>query len=500
MAPSPRSSERRPRIARPRRLLETLSDERLGAAFKRGEDQAFAALYERHVPGLLAFSRQLLGSVQEAEDAVQHTMLAASNELLDGAADLHLRPWLYVVARNRCLSILRGPREEPLERAPVPITAGLSEQVQQSAELQAVLADLARLPEDQRTALVLAELGDLSHAEIAEVLGCGRERIKALVFQAREALMTMRRARDADCATVREQLATLTGGALRRRELRAHLRSCEGCRDYRSEVRRQRAAMALVLPVVPTDALREAVLGTIGVGGGGALVAFGAAGGGGATLATKAAATLAATGALVGGAVVATRDEPPQPAREAAAEQRTKPERTSVQPGVAAVEKDRSAALDKHDKPQRRERARQSQRRGNSPDRARGRNRSAAGSAGRTAGSETGPPASAPPAAAPAVGVDANRGNSGNNAGKGATASPGNTRSSTVSKGAQGALRSNPRSEGGGAAQPKRERGSAPDAPERPVKSVRGNQPGASSGNRKPDTPPGRTRKEEQSN
>ena len=55
-----------------------------------------------------------------------------------------------------------------------------------------LLGDLAGLPHDQRAALVLTELGDMSHDEIGDVLGCPREKVKALVFQARSSLIASR--------------------------------------------------------------------------------------------------------------------------------------------------------------------------------------------------------------------------------------------------------------------------------------------------------------------
>ena len=53
------------------------------------------------------------------------------------------------------------------------------------ADLRAIVADVERLPDEQRAALVLAELADLSHDEIAEVIGVRAGKVKALIHQAR---------------------------------------------------------------------------------------------------------------------------------------------------------------------------------------------------------------------------------------------------------------------------------------------------------------------------
>jgi hypothetical protein len=92
--------------------------------------------------------------------------------------------------------------------------------------------------------------------------------VKALVFQARESLASWRRARETPCIEIREQLATLRGAALKRATLRRHVARCEGCRQFEGEVRRQRAAMAALLPVIPTAGLKASVLGAAGVAAG----------------------------------------------------------------------------------------------------------------------------------------------------------------------------------------------------------------------------------------
>jgi RNA polymerase sigma factor (sigma-70 family) len=275
---------------------------------------AFEVLYDRHHRGILAFCRHMLRSADEAEDAVQHTFISAYNDLLrTGGRELRFKAWLYTIARNRCVSILRARREQVSDEIDVS-TDRLSDDVQQRADLQVLLADIAGLPDDQREALVLSEVGDLSHAEVAAVIGCEVPKVKSLVFQARSALIERRQGRDTPCEDIREQLATLKGGALRRSQLRHHLAACPGCRDYRDQVRRQREMLALALPVVPSLALRHNVLAAVGLGGGGA--AGGAGIGGGISVAAKSglakvgiAAVVAAGGA--GTAVVATTGHVP---------------------------------------------------------------------------------------------------------------------------------------------------------------------------------------------
>jgi RNA polymerase sigma factor (sigma-70 family) len=293
--------------ARSPRLLRLAGDDHLVELVRRGNEAAFEAIYDRHHRPILSFCRHMLAGRDDAEDAVQHTFLSAYRDLTTSDKAIELRPWLFTIARNRCLSMLRARREQAGIEDLEPATEGLAAEVQQREDLRELLGDLRRLPDEQRAALVLSELGALGHDEIAQVLDCPKDKVKALVFQARSSLQASKQARETPCEQIREELATRRGGALRRSHLRRHLRDCSGCREFRSEVERQRKAIAAVLPVVPTVALKQGVLagalgGAAGGAGGGLL-----AGGLGVVatkgLAAKAVAVLAVAGAGTAGTV-----------------------------------------------------------------------------------------------------------------------------------------------------------------------------------------------------
>jgi RNA polymerase sigma factor (sigma-70 family) len=255
----------------PAALLRLASDQRLVEQVRAGSERAFEALFDRHHRPVLAFCRHMLGSKEEAEDCVQLTFLAAYRDIRRREPPAALRPWLYAIARHRCLAALRARRERPLAEVTLPATDRLAAEVSTRDDLRAILADVAQLPDDQRAALVLAELGDVSHEEIGRILMCPRETVKALVFQARSSLVASRVARETPCADIREQLANLRGGALRRTALRRHLRDCPACSAFRDQVRVQRRALRLLVPVVPGVGLKRMVLDAVfGSGAGGA--------------------------------------------------------------------------------------------------------------------------------------------------------------------------------------------------------------------------------------
>src|SRR4051812_44167497 len=173
------------RVRLPKAVLRLASDETLVGQLRAGSDAAFEVLFDRHHGHLLAFCRHMLGSRAEAEDVVQDTFLSAYRDIAGSSKPIVLRPWLYTIARHRCVSILRARREQPVEALPERPTSSLAADVAVRDDLRALLADIGRLPEAQRAALVLSELGELSHQEIASVVGCPHQKVRALVFQAR---------------------------------------------------------------------------------------------------------------------------------------------------------------------------------------------------------------------------------------------------------------------------------------------------------------------------
>jgi RNA polymerase sigma factor (sigma-70 family) len=285
----------------PGAFARLVSDERLVARVRGGNEAAFTLLWERYQGQLLSYCRHMLGSHHEAEDAVQVVFANAYRDMLRSSRDLRVRPWLYRIARNQCISMLRVRRPVEELRDEEPSQTGLSEQVAGRAELRDLLRDLAGLPADQREALLLAELHDNSHADVAEIIGCDRDKVKSLVFQARTSLIKSRQARDVTCEEIQRQLSVLRGGSLRRGVLRRHLAGCDACRLFHAEVKQQRAALAIVLPVTPIGILKLGAAGALAASSGasGAAAGSGVATGSVATVAAK----LGVPAALLKGAI-----------------------------------------------------------------------------------------------------------------------------------------------------------------------------------------------------
>ena len=277
-------------------------DERLVALVRAGDGAAFEAVYNRYARKLLSFCRHMLGSPHDAEDAVQRSFASAYRALVADERTIELRPWLFTIARNVCLSTLRQRRATVAADEVELATEGLASQVQQREDLRNLLGDLQGLPERQRAALLLAELGGFSHAHIAQVLDIRADQVKSQIFQARTTLMAERAARETSCDEIREQLATLRGARLLRGDIRRHVRACAACRSYGDEVALQRRQLALLLPVAPSLALKSAVL-QLALGGTAAAPAGAAIAGGGASAALGSGGSMAPTGATVAAGV-----------------------------------------------------------------------------------------------------------------------------------------------------------------------------------------------------
>jgi RNA polymerase sigma factor (sigma-70 family) len=193
---------------RPRRKLRAaparaLSDEQLVAALRAGDDDAMTEIDQRYRDRLLAYVRRMSAGA-DAEDVVQDVLARAYLALRADDRPMALRAWLYRVAHNRCLDLLRRPA--PVLTDNVEIATGsrtgisLGEQVAGRERLRQVVADIQGLPDQQRSALIIRELEGLSYEELAEALDTTVPAIKSLLVRAR-----MNLARAADARTTAEE-------------------------------------------------------------------------------------------------------------------------------------------------------------------------------------------------------------------------------------------------------------------------------------------------------
>jgi RNA polymerase sigma factor (sigma-70 family) len=281
-----------------------LSDERLTRRAVGGDERAFAAIFRRYHQPLYRFCLAIVGNPEDAQDALQNTMIKVLRALPGEERKIDLKPWLYRIAHNESIDLLRRRREtRQLDVEQVAPGYGLAEEAATRERLRGLLADLRELPERQREVLVMREMSGLDFEEIAVAVGTSAAVARQTLYEARQSLRQMEEGREMSCEAVTRALSEGDGRVTRRRDVRAHLRSCAHCRGFGEEIKsRQKDFAALSpLPAVAAAGMLQGLLG-------GSQAAMGGAGAGGglaATLGGGAAKTIATSAAVKGVATVA---------------------------------------------------------------------------------------------------------------------------------------------------------------------------------------------------
>jgi RNA polymerase sigma factor (sigma-70 family) len=261
-------------------LLRLRTDEQLVALFRAGSDAAFSAIHDRYRQRLFAYARQMLdGSRQDAEDALQDVFLRAYSSLRSSDRPLSLRAWLYRVAHNRCIDHLRKPMPPAVDlfdTSRKPLHDPIAE-AERRDDLRRLVQDVRRLPDQQRSALLMREIDGLSYAELSAALGVSLPAVKSLLVRARIGLVEAVEARDTACSEIRGDLADSFDRGVRASGLaRRHMRDCPGCVEYRAQLRAVREGFCAL---TPSPGPMTAVLKLVGIGGAGSAGAASAGGG-----------------------------------------------------------------------------------------------------------------------------------------------------------------------------------------------------------------------------
>lgn len=130
----------------------------------------------------------MLSSQEDAEDVLQEVFAASFNAMCADDRPINARPWLYRIARNRCLNHLRRPRAAGQDSMDIFERDGgitTADTVHRREEFRHIVADVGELPETQRTALLLREIDALSYDQIAEAMDTTIPSVKSLLVRAR---------------------------------------------------------------------------------------------------------------------------------------------------------------------------------------------------------------------------------------------------------------------------------------------------------------------------
>jgi len=291
------------RLQRP---LEQSSDKRLARRATRGDERALGAIFERYQQELYRFCLGLLGEPQDAQDALQNTMVKALRALPGEKREIALRPWLYRIAHNEAINLRRGTREvEALDWQLLDGQSNVTERVEQRERLEWLFRDLGDLPPRQRAVLVMRELSGLDFADIGAALGTSGAVVRQSLYEARRNLEQMDRGRGLRCEAVMRVLSDADGRISSRREIRAHVRDCPDCQRFQDRIEARKATFASIapLPIGAAVGFPSALAGGSGASGITAALGGGAASSVGTAGVLKAVATVAAV-AVVGTATV----------------------------------------------------------------------------------------------------------------------------------------------------------------------------------------------------
>ena len=197
-----------PLIDAPDGLLQACTDEQLVALLRQGRQSAFETLAARYQTRLLWFCWKILQSKEDAEDALQDVFAAAFRALLADDREIQVRPWLYRIARNRCINQLRRARTvgiDSLDDQHAASGGTLVETLVSRQQFRELLDDVHALPDSQRTALLLREIDGFAYHQIAVAMDTTVSSVKSLLVRARAGLRDSSAAREAPVEAVRRQ-------------------------------------------------------------------------------------------------------------------------------------------------------------------------------------------------------------------------------------------------------------------------------------------------------
>jgi RNA polymerase sigma-70 factor (ECF subfamily) len=158
---------------------------------KRELDAHFTELYRAHLRDVYSYAYYRIGNHHDAEDLTEQTFLQAYRHFERALGESHgrpLRPWLIRIVHNLAANYFRDRSRRPQtpldDAGPVAEPHGTSDLVEAREELREVLAGVAGLPEDRKSALIMRFALDMDNREIARALGRSEGATKVLIHRA----------------------------------------------------------------------------------------------------------------------------------------------------------------------------------------------------------------------------------------------------------------------------------------------------------------------------
>ena len=179
-------------------------DVQLMLCFQKGDMEAFQRLFHKYSPSVVNFAFRFLGTQARAEEIAQEVFLQVYRWQKRYEPKAKFSTWLFKIAHNHCLNEVRkgeyrvslesfdppdDPEGDERERNLPDTTSSKGEDVLAAKEAaDRIQRVLHRIPDSQRTALLLSRMEGMSYQEVAEVLGSTEKAVKSLVFRATQSL------------------------------------------------------------------------------------------------------------------------------------------------------------------------------------------------------------------------------------------------------------------------------------------------------------------------
>src|SRR5829696_5081245 len=225
-----------------------ISDHKLVAQVRRGDDRAFELLYERYNRRIHAYVFGMVKDHQRAEDITQEVFVSALRRMRATERPIAFKPWVYEIAKNACIDqFRRSKRAEEVSfdadeglapsdygrlvsAEPVPDVALAAKQ-----QLEQVVGAFGGLSDAHHEILVLRELEGLSYREIGEKMGMSRPAVESTLFRARRRLSEEydELASGQRCLRIQSIIGTAASGPVGARDTRRlarHVAHCQPCR------------------------------------------------------------------------------------------------------------------------------------------------------------------------------------------------------------------------------------------------------------------------------
>jgi RNA polymerase sigma-70 factor (ECF subfamily) len=167
------------------------SDDELMLRVKKGDMQAFEALYDRYNIRLFHFILRFVRERNLAEDILQEAFISILKKRKSYRKTGHFSTYLFTIARNLCLDALKtwgkrhilSSQEDHLEKA-MDLSKGPSEILEETEISRTVQREIEALPKDQQEALILSKYSGLSYEEIAKIVSSTPAAVKQKAYRA----------------------------------------------------------------------------------------------------------------------------------------------------------------------------------------------------------------------------------------------------------------------------------------------------------------------------